>query len=210
MTKAKNLKKTLVILFPVALLLSILACSNVGYQVIDNDEKLLSELQQNKPFVLGCGEAITVTVWRHEEASADAVIAPDGKISLPLIGEVTAAGLTVDELKDELNKRYRDFINEPHVTVTIKEINSLKIYVTGEVTRPGELKLNSTTDVLQAISLAGGFTIYANRSNIKIIRKEGDKKIKINFNYNQVVKGKNLSQNIPLKAGDVIVVSESW
>jgi len=210
MMKAKNLKKTLVVLYPVALLLSILACSNVDYQVIDNDEKLLSELQQNKPFVLGCGEAIKVTVWRHEEASTDAVIAPDGKISLPLIGEVTAAGLTVDELKDELNKRYRDFINEPHVTVTIKEINSLKIYVIGEVTRPGELKLNSTTDVLQAISLAGGFTIYANRSNIKIIRKEGDKKIKINFNYNQVVKGKNLAQNIPLKSGDVIVVSESW
>ena len=210
MTKAKNLKKILVVLYPVAFLLSILACSNVDYQVIDNDEKLLSELQQNKPFVLGCGEAITVTVWRHEEASTDAVIAPDGKISLPLIGEVAAAGLTVDELKDELNKRYRDFINEPHVTVTIREINSLKIYVTGEVTRPGELKLNSTTDVLQAISLAGGFTIYANRSNIKIIRKEGDKKIKINFNYNQVVKGKNLTQNIPLKPGDVIVVSESW
>jgi polysaccharide export outer membrane protein len=195
---------------PVVLLLSILSCSNVDYQLIDNDEKLLSELQQNNPYVLGCGDAIKVTVWRHEEASTDAVIAPDGKISLPLIGEVSAEGLTVDELKNELNKRYRDFINEPHVTVTIREINSLKIYVIGEVTRPGELKLNSTTDVLQAISLAGGFTIYANKSNIKIIRKEGDKKIKINFNYNEVVKGKNLAQNIPLKAGDVIVVSESW
>jgi polysaccharide export outer membrane protein len=208
--KAKNPKKILTFFYPVVWLLLIASCSNVDYHVIDNDEKVLSELQQNKPFVLGCGEAIKVTVWRHEEASTDAVIAPDGKISLPLIGEVTAAGLTVDELKDELNKRYRDFINEPHVTVTIREINSLKIYVTGEVTRPGELKLNTTTDVLQAISLAGGFTIYANRSNIKIIRKEGDKKIKINFNYNEVVRGKNLAQNIPLKAGDVIVVSESW
>jgi len=208
--KANNFNKILTFFHPVVWLLLIASCSNVDYQVIDNDEKVLSELQQNKPFVLGCGEAIRVTVWRHEEASTDAVIAPDGKISLPLIGEVTAAGLTVDELKDELNKRYRDFINEPHVTVTIREINSLKIYVTGEVTRPGELKLNSTTDVLQAISLAGGFTIYANRSNIKIIRKEGDKKIKINFNYNEVVRGKNLAQNIPLKAGDVIVVSESW
>ena len=208
--KANNFNKILTFFYPVVLLLFIASCSNVDYQVIDNDEKVLSELQQNKPFVLGCGEAIKVTVWRHEEASTDAVIAPDGKISLPLIGEVTAAGLTVDELKDELNKRYRDFINEPHVTVTIREINSLKIYVVGEVIRPGELKLNSTTDVLQAISLAGGFTIYANRSNIKIIRKEGDKKIKINFNYNEVVRGKNLAQNIPLKAGDVIVVSESW
>jgi len=208
--KANNFRKILTVFYSVALLLSITACTNVGYQLINNDEKLMSELQQNKPYVLGCGDAITVTVWRHEEASTDAVIAPDGKISLPLIGEVSAAGLTVDELNDELNKRYREFINEPHVTVTVREINSLKIYVIGEVGRPGELKLNSTTDVLQAISLAGGFTIYANKTNIKIIRKEGDKKIKINFNYNEVVKGKNLAQNIPLKPGDVIVVSESW
>ena len=208
--KANNFRKILTVFYSVALLLSITACTNVGYQLINNDEKLMSELQQNKPYVLGCGDAIRVTVWRHEEASTDAVIAPDGKISLPLIGEVSAAGLTVDELKNELNKRYREFINEPHVTVTVREINSLKIYVIGEVGRPGELKLNSTTDVLQAISLAGGFTMYANKTNIKIIRKEGDKKIKINFNYNEVVKGKNLAQNIPLKPGDVIVVSESW
>jgi polysaccharide export outer membrane protein len=208
--KANNFRKILTVFYSVALLLSITACTNVGYQLINNDEKLMSELQQNKPYVLGCGDAIKATVWRHEEASTDAVIAPDGKISLPLIGEVSAAGLTVDELKNELNKRYREFINEPHVTVTVREINSLKIYVIGEVGRPGELKLNSTTDVLQAISLAGGFTMYANKTNIKIIRKEGDKKIKINFNYNEVVKGKNLAQNIPLKPGDVIVVSESW
>ncbi len=86
------------------LLLVTLSCSPVGYQVVDNDEKLISELQQAKPYVLGCGDAIRVTVWRHEEASADVVIAPDGKISLPLIGEITAAGLTVDELKDEWRK----------------------------------------------------------------------------------------------------------
>ena len=126
-------------------------------------------MQQNKPYVLGCGDAIKVTVWRNEEASTDAVIAPDGKISLPLIGEVSAEGLTVDELKNELNKKYRDFINEPHVTVTVMQINSLKIYVIGEVTRPGEFKLDSTTDVLQAISLAGGFTERANRKSVLLI-----------------------------------------
>jgi polysaccharide export outer membrane protein len=171
---------------------------------------MLAALHQNNPYVLGCGDTLKVTVWRHEETDADAVIMPDGKISLPLVGEVAAAGLTVDELKDELNRKYNEYITEPHITITIKETNSLKIYVLGEVTKPGEYKLNSSTDVLQALSMAGGFTIYANKSNIDIIRKEGDKKIKINFNYNEVVKGKNLAQNIPLKAGDVIVVSESW
>jgi len=186
------------------------SCSKTGYQIIDRDDAMLASLQQNKPYMLGCGDTLKVTVWRHEEASADAVIMPDGKTSLPLVGEVDAAGLTVDELKDELNRKYSEYITEPHITITIKETNSLKIYVLGEVTHPGEFKLNSYTDVLQAISMAGGFTIYANKSNIDIIRKEGDKKIKINFNYNEVVKGKNLAQNIPLKAGDVIVVSESW
>ena len=186
------------------------SCSKTGYQIIDRDDNMLAALQQNKPYVLGCGDTLKVTVWRHEETDADAVIMPDGKISLPLVGEVAAAGLTVDELKDELNRKYNEYITEPHITITVKETNSLKIYVLGEVTRPGELKLNSYTDVLQAISMAGGFTIYANRSTIDIIRKEGDKNIKINFNYNEVVKGKNLAQNIPLKAGDVIVVSESW
>jgi len=188
----------------------IVSCSKTGYQVIDRNDTMLAALQQNKPYVLGCGDTLRVTVWRHEEASTDAVIMPDGKISLPLVGDMAAAGLTVDELKDELNRKYSEYITEPHITITVKETNSLKIYVLGEVTRPGEFKLNSYTDVLQAISMAGGFTIYANKSTIYIIRKEGDKKIKISFNYNEVVAGKNLNQNIPLKPGDIIVVSESW
>jgi polysaccharide export outer membrane protein len=186
------------------------SCSKTGYQIIDRDDTMLAALHQNKPYVLGCGDTLKVTVWRHEETDTDAVIMPDGKISLPLVGEITAAGLTVDELKDELNRKYNEYITEPHITITIKETNSLKIYVLGEVKSPNEYKLNSYTDVLQAISMAGGFTIYANKSSIDIIRKEGDKKIKINFNYNEVLKGKNLNQNIPLKPGDVIVVSESW
>jgi len=191
-------------------LLFILSCTRVGYHIIDRDEKTLADLQQNKPYVLGCGDMLKVTVWRNQEASADAVIMPDGKISLPLVGELAAAGLTVDELKDELNRKYSEYITEPHITITIIEVNSFKIYILGEVTRPGDYKLNSYTDVLQAISMAGGFTMYANKSSIHIIRKEGDKKIKINFNYNEVVKGKNLNQNIPLKSGDVVVVYESW
>jgi polysaccharide export outer membrane protein len=171
---------------------------------------MLATLQQNKPYVLGCGDKLKVTVWRHEEASADAVIMPDGKISLPLIGELAAAGLMVDEFREELNRKYSEYITEPHITITVVETNSLKIYILGEVKTPGELKLISNTDVLQAIAQAGGFTEYANKSTIHIIRKEGDKKIKFNFNYNEVVAGKNLNQNIPLKPGDVIVVYESW
>jgi polysaccharide export outer membrane protein len=208
--KNKLLYRMPLVFYFILFLFQAVSCSKTGYQIIDRDDSMLAALHQNKSYVLGCGDTLKVTVWRHEETDADAVIMPDGKISLPLVGEVAAAGLTVDELKDELNRKYNEYITEPHITITVKETNSLKIYVLGEVTRPGELKLNSYTDVLQAISMAGGFTIYANRSTIHIIRKEGDKKIKINFNYNEVVAGKNLNQNIPLKPGDVIVVSESW
>jgi polysaccharide biosynthesis/export protein len=208
--KNKLLHHTPPVFYFILFLFLIVSCAKTGYQIIDRDDNMLDALQQNRPYVLGCGDTLRVTVWRHEEASSDAVIMPDGKISLPLVGEMAAAGLTVDELKDELNRKYNEYIKEPHITITVKETNSLKIYVLGEVTKPGEFKLNSYTDVLQAISLAGGFTIYANKSTIHIIRKDGDKKIKISFNYNEVVAGKNLNQNIPLKPGDVIVVSESW
>jgi polysaccharide biosynthesis/export protein len=208
--KNKLLHRTLSVFYFILFLLLFVSCAKTGYQIIDRDDTLLAAMQQNKPYILGCGDTLRVTVWRHEEASADAVIMPDGKISLPLVGDMAAAGLTVDELKDELNRKYSEYITEPHVTITVKETNSLKIYVLGEVKNSGEYKLNSYTDVLQAISMAGGFTMYANKSTIHIIRKEGDKKIKIKFNYNEVVAGKNLSQNIPLKPGDVIVVSESW
>ncbi len=174
--KNKLLHRPLPVFCFILFLFLIVSCSKTGYQIIDRDDTMLAALQQNKPYVLGCGDTLKVTVWRHEEASADAVIMPDGKISLPLVGEMAAAGLTVDELRDELNRKYTDYITEPHVTITVKETNSLKIYVLGEVTRPGEFKLNSYTDVLQAISMAGGFTIYANKSNYRYYKERRGQK----------------------------------
>lgn len=190
-------------------LLLITSCSKLEYQVIDKNSKILSEMQQDKPYIIGCGDRMKINVWRHEELSLDPVVMPDGEFSLPLIGEIHVAGLTVEELKNELNRKFAEYISEPHVTVTIIEINSFKIYIIGEVTKPGELKMVTNTDVLQAIAMAGGFTTYAGKDNIKIFRREGDKKIQINFNYEEVIKGKNLKQNIPLKSGDVIIVPES-
>jgi polysaccharide export outer membrane protein len=145
-------------------------------------------------------------VWGQEELDSEVIVQPDGKISLPLVKEVIAAGLTVDALRQELDKRYREFILEPTVSVTVSEINSLKIYVLGEVNNPGEIDLLSYTDVLQAIAKAGGFTIYAKKNKVEIIRTFGGQKIKTRFNYSQVVRGKNLQQNIALKPGDVIIV----
>jgi polysaccharide export outer membrane protein len=163
-------------------------------------------LHTAEEYVIGHGDTLKITVWGQEGLDTDVIVQPDGKISLALVKDVPAVGLTVDALRKELEKRYKDFIFEPNVTITVREIKSLKIYVIGEVNKPGEYDLLTYTDVLQAIAKAGGFTIYARPGKIEIIRTFGDQKIKTRFNYNQVVRGKNLQQNIPLKPGDVIIV----
>ncbi|MCX5894783.1 MAG: polysaccharide biosynthesis/export family protein [Proteobacteria bacterium] len=124
-------------LFPVVcaiplFLLLITSCSKLEYQVIDKNSKVLSEMQQDKPYIIGCGDKMKINVWRHEELSLDLVVMPDGKISLPLIGEIHVAGLTVEEFKDELNRKFAEYISEPHVTIAITEINSLKIFILGQ------------------------------------------------------------------------------
>lgn len=178
------------------------------YKIINQDSKYLTELQQDQTYVLGCGDILKISVWgkNMEALTADPVVRPDGNISFPLIGDIQVKGLTVDELKNELNKRLREYIYEPNVSVSVTTINSLKIYVLGEVAHPGAYDVLSYTDVLQGIALGGGFTIYAKKNKIQIIRTYGNEKIKIKFNYDQVVKGINLDQNIPLKPGDVIIV----
>ncbi len=176
------------------------------YTVLNSVADIMQSLHGEEGFLIGHGDRLRIDVWGQEELDSDVIVQPDGKISLPLVKEVVAAGLTVDALRQELDKRYREFILEPTVSVTVSEINSLKIYVLGEVNNPGEIDLLSYTDVLQAIAKAGGFSIYAKKNKVEIIRTFGGQKIKTRFNYSQVVRGKNLQQNIPLKPGDVIIV----
>ncbi|MEI6125418.1 MAG: polysaccharide biosynthesis/export family protein, partial [Pseudomonadota bacterium] len=176
------------------------------YKVIDQDSKYLAELQQDQSYVIGCGDRLRVTVWGDDKLTTEPVVRPDGNISFPLIGDIQAKGLTVEDLKKELNRRLTSYINEPNVSVAVTDIKSFKIYVLGEVLMQGEKNLASYTDVLQAISLAGGFTIYAKKNSIQILRTYGGEKTKFKFDYDQVVRGKNLNQNISMKPGDVIIV----
>ena len=192
-------------LFLMACAVFLCSCAS-EYTVLNSVADIMQSLHGEEGFSIGHGDRLRIDVWGQEELDSDVIVQPDGKISLPLVKEVIAAGLTVDALRQELDKRYREFILEPTVSVTVSEINSLKIYVLGEVKNPGELDLLSYTDVLQAIAKAGGFTIYAKKNKVEIIRTFGGQKIKTRFNYSQVVRGKNLQQNIPLKPGDVIIV----
>jgi polysaccharide biosynthesis/export protein len=162
-------------------------------------------------FLIGPEDVLMVTVWRNQELSKEVIVRPDGKISLPLIGDVVAAGLTAQALSKQIADGLVEFMSTPTVSVQVKEINSYHVFVVGEVSRPGKIPLKSFTSVIQGISLAGGFTTFASRNSIHVLRmvKNGQgepKQVMIPVPYTDIVKGKNLEANFILKAGDVIVV----
>ncbi len=157
-------------------------------------------------FLLGPEDVLEISVWKDETLTKQVVIRPDGKISFPLIGEIQAAGRTVEDLRKEIIKKLSEFISDPVVTVMVIGINSYKIYVIGKVNKPGAYTVGRPVNVMQALSMAGGFSPFADLDNISILREQNGKQIRIKFNYKEVAKGKHLEENILLKRGDVIVV----
>jgi polysaccharide export outer membrane protein len=157
-------------------------------------------------YVIGADDVLGILFWRDTTMSGDFVVRPDGRISLPLINDVVAAGLTPEALRQRLLELAKRYVDEPSVTVIVRTINSRKVFVTGQVAHPAAYPLTSPTTVLQILALAGGLNDYADGKNIRIIRKEPDREISLKFNYEDVRKGKNLQQNILLKAGDVVIV----
>jgi polysaccharide export outer membrane protein len=155
-----------------------------------------------KSFLLGPEDVILVRVWREPDLTGQLVIRPDGKINIPLIRELQAGGLTPEQLTVSLTEALSKFINNPQVSVQVMAVRSQKYMVSGEVLRGGSYPLAGPTTVFEALILAGGFRDFANTRNITILR--GAQRLR--FNYNQVVKGKNLSQNILIENGDKIVV----
>jgi polysaccharide export outer membrane protein len=157
-------------------------------------------------YIIGPDDQLSVVYWREKDMSADVVVRPDGLISLPLLNEVQASGLTPEQLRAAITKGATKFVEEPTVSVVVKAINSRKVFITGQVGKPGYYPIAGPTTVLQLIATAGGVAEYANKSKISIIRKEGGKDVSFRFNYGDVIKGKNLTQNIELKPGDTVVV----
>jgi polysaccharide export outer membrane protein len=157
-------------------------------------------------YMIGAQDVLDVDVWKETELTRSVPVRPDGKISLPLLNDVQAAGLTPAQLSEELTTAFKKFITNPQVTVIVTQINSQRVYILGEMTRPGAYPLLPGMTVLQALSSAGGFTPFASMKKIYVLRGEGSKQEKFPFNYKEVVKGKNAEQNIVLKAGDQIVV----
>jgi polysaccharide biosynthesis/export protein len=177
------------------------------------DEKLLfkkdpqvDSVASSDQYVIGPEDVLYINVWREETLTRTILVRADGKISMPLIDEVQASGLTPLQLKQNIAEKLKQFIDNPNVSVVVTEANSFKVYVTGEVRTPGVYRLRSETSLLQIIPMAGGFTEWANQKKITIIRKEGGKEKRITANYKKILEGDDPKSNVVLKPGDTIVV----
>jgi polysaccharide biosynthesis/export protein len=158
-------------------------------------------------YVIGPQDVLGINFWRDTDMTGDVTVRPDGRITLPLIGDVTAAGLTPEQLKAVIQKGAAKLIEDPTITVIVRQINSRKVFITGQVATPGAHVLTGPLTVMQLISLAGGLTEYAKKKEITVMRTEPTgKQTVLPFNYSDVSRGKNLAQNIVLKPGDTVVV----
>ncbi|MCP9455345.1 MAG: polysaccharide export protein [Nitrospira sp.] len=175
--------------------------------------EILREVKRPLPkdFLLGPEDVVEVTVWKNQDLSRIVTVRPDGMISLPLIGDVQASGLTAEQVGEIIAKKLSEYKENPSVSVSVKEVNSYYIYVVGEVVHPGKFPLKSYATVLQGISLAGGFTQYASKNRMAVIRTidkgtPNERQIRIPVRYDDLVSGKGEIGNFQLMSGDTIVV----
>jgi polysaccharide export outer membrane protein len=157
-------------------------------------------------YILGAEDQIGILVNNSPEFNSNHLIRPDGRITVNLVGEVMAAGQTPEQLTDVLRERLKKYVVDPDVSISVLAVNSKRYFIQGEVNHPGEFKLVVPTKVLEALVNAGGFRDFAKKTDIVIIREEGNATKRLHFNYKDVIKGKRLDQNIFLRAGDIIVV----
>lgn len=184
-----------------------LLCFVATFVLPASDAIAQQEAQAAEPsYTIQPGDKLQVSVWNEPDLQNEVLVAPDGGIAFPLVGEMNVIGKSIVELREDISERLSRYISEPIVTVTIREVLGNKIYVIGQVNRPGQFVVNPMVDVMQALSMAGGTTPYASLNNISILRRRGSQKISIPFKYGDISSGKNLKTNIILQSGDVVIV----
>ena len=152
------------------------------------------------------GDTLEISVWKEPDLQRTVLVRPDGAFSFPLVGEVDARGKTVSELNKLVSDRLTKYISDAVVTISVQEIKGNKIYVLGQVNKPGEFIVNPRVDVIQALSLAGGTTAFASPSEIFVLRRDNGQQRRLPFNFDAVLRGRDLEQNVLLRSGDVVVV----
>ncbi|MFH2044507.1 MAG: polysaccharide biosynthesis/export family protein [Pseudomonadota bacterium] len=163
-------------------------------------------LPESGSYIIGPGDVLSISVWKDEALTSVPTVLPDGFISFPLIGNMQAAGKTVTELKAEIEGKLVRYVPDIVLFLEVRQANSMIVYVIGRVNNPGRISLNANINVLQALSTAGGLNVFAKNNKIKIFREENGKTRIFPFEYDKIVKGENLEQNIRLKKGDIVVV----
>jgi polysaccharide export outer membrane protein len=190
-----------------ALALTLLAALVLGCEAPGRAQGQPVAADQRANYVIGPDDVLSVLFWRDKDMTADVVVRPDGKISLPLINDIQAGGLTPSELCEAVKAVARRYVEDPSVTVVVKQINSRKLFITGQVEKPGPYPMSGPTTVLQLIATAGGLKEFTDGKRILIMRTDkAGKQTSYVFNYRQVTAGRNLEQNIELHPGDTVVV----
>jgi len=161
---------------------------------------------EREAYTINPGDLLEISVWKEIDLQRRVLVRPDGAFSFPLSGDIVAVGRTVTDVRNELTRKLEAFIPDLVVTVTVEEIRGNKIFVVGQVKTPGEIVMNPRVDVMQALSIAGGTTAFAQVNDIIIIRRTNGTQRILEFRYNDIVKGQNLSQNVLLEVGDVVLV----
>jgi polysaccharide export outer membrane protein len=179
-----------------------LACATPGLPPPEERNSVAS------PYVIGAADMIQVRVWKSPELSVEVPVRPDGMISVPLLDDVQAAGLTAEQLKEVIAEKLAEFISNPDVTVVVSSMQSKRIYVLGGVARPGPVLLATDTRVTDALAQAGGFTTFASRDAIRIIRRTEDGEVEYGFDYDAYIKGRAPGTNMILRPGDTLVVPD--
>jgi len=171
-----------------------------------SDSHAIAESHTPPDYVIGIGDVLQVVFWRDKDLSAEVMVRPDGKITLPLLNEIEASGMTPEQLRLAVIERANRFVDDPRANVIVKEINSRNVYIIGQVTKQGTYPLLGPTSVLQLIATAGGVTEFASGDYAFILRNAAGRQMSIKFNYKSALKGQRLAQIVELKAGDTVVV----
>lgn len=188
----------------IAILSLILISSSIAVGAETDSTK---ESQSNETYYkIGPNDVLNIFVWKEPDLTQDLIVMPDGRIIFPMIGEIMAKGRSAIDIKNIITEKLQDYISSPEVTVLVRQSNSRRIYTIGNVAQPGPYPLEADMTVLQALSVAGGFTEWADRKYVMIVRRTNGKETMFRFNYQAFITGKNLGQNILLESGDTIVV----
>jgi polysaccharide export outer membrane protein len=182
------------------------AGQNSGGQAEPSNTSTAQTAENDPSYKIGAQDVLNISVWKEPDLTQTVPVRPDGKISMPLLNDVQAAGLTPTELRDHIAEALKKYVTDPVVTVIVTQINSERVYITGEVTHPGAFPLVPGMTILQALSSTGGFTNFANTKKIYMFRMVNGKRVDFPFNYKDVIHGKKLDENVVLQAGDTIVV----